>query len=118
MLRFRNADLRPVVAEATANKCALLLVKDQGVYFMASIGARTPEGRQKFLAYAVGCNPDADDFDAWWDLAHTELGGDDFGENFDVQDGVFQRILNSNDDLQLSATKKHLSIVTVPPSAA
>lgn len=114
MLIFKNADLRPVISEATANKCPLLLVKDQGVYFMASIGKRTPEGRQKLLAYALGCNPDVDDFDAWWDLARTELGGDDFGENFDVQDGVFQRILTSDDDLRLSATTTHLSIETVP----
>lgn len=114
MLRFKNADLRPVIAEAVANKCALLFVKDQGVYFMSEKGERMPDGRQKLVAYAIGCNPDVDDFDAWWDLAHVELGGDDFGESFNVQESVFQRILNSDDDLEIAATESHLSIQTIP----
>lgn len=114
MLRFKNADLRPVIAEAVANKCALLFVKDQGVYFMSEKGERMPDGRQKLVAYAIGCNPDVDDFDAWWGLAHVELGGDDFGESFNVQEGVFQRILMSNDDLEIAATESHLSIQTIP----
>ena len=116
MLRFKNADLRPVLSETAANKCRLVLVKDQGVYFLSEHGERTPEGRQKIIAYAVGCHPDVDPFDSWWDLARVELGGDDFAEYFDVQEGVFQRILNSDDDLELSATPTHLSIVPVPPT--
>jgi hypothetical protein len=57
MLRFKNADLRPVIAEAVANNCALLFVKDQGVYFMSENGERMPDGRQKLIAYAIDCNP-------------------------------------------------------------
>lgn len=64
-LRFKGADLRPVLAEAEANKCRVVLVKDHGVYFLAERGERTPEGRQKLLAYAIGCNPDFDPFDDW-----------------------------------------------------
>ncbi len=55
-LRFKGADLRPVLTEAEANKCRVVLVKDHGVYFLAERGERTPEGRQKLLAYAIGCN--------------------------------------------------------------
>ncbi len=55
-------------------------VKDHGVYFLAERGERTPEGRQKLLAYAIGCNPDIDPFDDWWERARAELGGDDFAE--------------------------------------
>lgn len=74
-LRFKGADLRSVLAEAEANKCRVVLVKDHGVYFLAERGERTPEGHRKVLAYAIGCNPDIDPFDDWWELARTELGG-------------------------------------------
>ena len=115
-LRFKGADLRPVLAEAVANQCRVILVKDQGVYFLAERGERLPDGRQTLLAYAVGCNPDIDPFDDWWELARTELGGDDFGEHFDPKAKVFTHILNSEDDLELSATATHLSLKPVPPT--
>jgi hypothetical protein len=67
----------------------------------------------KLLAYAVGCNPDTDPFDNWWELARAELGGDDFGEFFDPKDSVFTRILQSSDDLELSATATYLSLAAV-----
>lgn len=113
MLRFKGADLRPVVAEALATKGRLILAKDQGVYFLAEFGERTPEGRRKLLAYAVGCNPDVDDFDDWWNLARAELGGDDFGEYFDPNEKMFQHILNTEDDLELSASPTHLTLSSV-----
>lgn len=116
MLRFKGADLRPVIAEAVANKCGISLAKDQGVYFLADKGERTPEGRRKLIAYAVDCNPDIDPFDTWWETAHAELGGDDFVERYNVQDAVFQHILNSSDDLRLSATATHLSIEAIASS--
>lgn len=113
-LLFKGSDLRPVLTEAIANKCSVILVKDQGVYFLSEHGDRRPDGRVKLLAYAVGCNPDTDPFDDWWELAGTELGGDDFGEFFDPNDGVFARILHSTDDLMLSATATHLSLEAIP----
>ena len=109
-LRFKGSDLRPVLAEAVANQCRVVLAKDQGVYFLAEQGERRPDGRVKLLAYAVGCNPDTDPFDDWWELARTELGGDDLGEFFDPKEGVFARILHGTDDLMLSATTTHLSL--------
>ena len=113
-LRFRGSDLRPVLVEAVANQCRVVLAKDQGVYFLAERGERRPDGRVKLLAYAVGCDPETDPFDDWWELARAELGGDDFGEFFDPNDGVFTRILHSKDDLMLSATATHLSLEVVP----
>ncbi|CCG37593.1 putative uncharacterized protein [Xanthomonas citri pv. mangiferaeindicae LMG 941] len=114
-LRFKGVDLRPVLAEAVANQCCVVLAKDQGAYFLAERGERLPGGRQKLIAYAVGCNPDVDPFDDWWALVNAELGGDDFGEFFEVQGDVFARILHSEDDLELSATETHLSLQAVPP---
>ena len=104
------------LTEAIANQCRIVLVKDQGVYFLAERGERRPDGRVKLLAYAVGCNPDTDPFDGWWELARAEFGGDDFGEFFDPQEGVFARILRSEDDLDVSATATHLSLQAVPPT--
>jgi hypothetical protein len=115
MLRFKGADLRPVLREAQANHCRVILVKDQGVYFMSEKGERTREGHHKVLAYAVGCNPDVDSFDQWWNLAETELGGDDFGEYFEIDSRPFARVLESNDDLIITATETSLCLETAKP---
>ncbi|HBN8507708.1 DUF3085 domain-containing protein [Pseudomonas aeruginosa] len=116
-LLFKGSALRPVLAEAIANQCRVILVKDQGVYWLAEHGERRPDKRQKLIAYAVGCDPDVDPFDDWWELARIELGGDDFGELFDPNEGVLTRILNSTDDLVLSASPTHLSLQAVAPTA-
>ena len=114
-VRFKGSDLRPVLAEAVVNQCRVILVKDQGVYFLAERGERRPDGRQNLIAYAVGCNPDVDAFDDWWELARAEFGGDDFGEFFDPQDGVFALILNGEGDLEVSATATQLSLLAATP---
>ncbi|MGQ0697513.1 MAG: DUF3085 domain-containing protein [Panacagrimonas sp.] len=116
-VRFKGTELRLVLAEAVAHQSRVILVKDQGVYLLAERGERRPDGRQKIIAYAVGCNPDVDPFDGWWELARVEFGGDDFGEFLDPQDGVFARILHSEDDLEVSATATHLSLQAVAPTA-
>lgn len=113
-LRFKGTDLRPVLAEAVSSQCRVVLVKDQGVYFLAERGARRPDGQQAVIAYAVGCNLEIDPFDEWWERANSELGGDDFGEFFATSDPVFARILHSQDDLDVSATETHLSLRVVP----
>jgi len=109
-VRFKGIDLRLVLAEAVVNQCRVILVKDQGVYFLAERGEYRPDGRQKLIAYAVGCNPDLDAFDDWCELACAEFGGDDFGEFFDPHDGVFALILSGEGDLKVSATATHLSL--------
>lgn len=115
-VRFKGTELRPVLLEAVVNQCRVVLVKDQGVYFLAERGERRPDGRQKLIAYAIGCNPDVDAFDDWWELARAEFGGGDIGEFFDPRDGVFALILHSANDLEVSATTTHLSLHAVPPA--
>jgi len=117
-VRFKGTELRPVLAEAAANQCRVILVKDQGVYFMAERGESRPDGRRKTIAYAVGCNPDVDTFDDWWELARAEFGGDDFGEFFDLHERVFARFLHSEDDLEVSATATDLSLQPVSAAPA
>ncbi|HCI1801375.1 TPA: DUF3085 domain-containing protein [Pseudomonas aeruginosa] len=116
-LRFKGSDLRPVLIEATANQCRVILAKDHGVYFLAEHGERQPDGSRKLLAYAVGCNPDVDSFDDWYDLECAELGGDDFVEYFDVGSELFQLVLDSSDDLELIASPTHLTFRMVPSSS-
>ncbi|WP_431194353.1 DUF3085 domain-containing protein [Pseudomonas synxantha] len=48
-------------------------------------------------------------------MARNELGGDDFGEHFDLHSEAFTRILNAEDDLELAATATHLMLRTVSP---
>lgn len=115
-VRFKGTELRPVLIEAVVNKCRVILVKDQGVYFLAERGERRPDGRQKLIAYAVGCNPDIDPFDDWWERARAEFGGDDFGEYLDPREGVFAHILHSGDDLEVTATATHLSLQVAAPA--
>lgn len=117
MLRFKGEDLRPILAEAATHRCRIVLVKDHGVYFLAENGEQTPQGHRKLLAFAVGCNPDLDPFDAWWERARTELGGDDFAEYFDRDSTVFARIANSQDDLAVSATATHITLQPIPADA-
>lgn len=112
-VRFKGSTLRAVLVEALVNDCRVVLVKDQGVYFMAEHGEQRPDRRQKRLAYAVGCNPDVDPFDDWWELAHAEFGGGDFGEFFNPKDGVFALILSGEGDLEVSATETQLSLQAI-----
>ncbi|BAU73216.1 Hypothetical protein ppKF707_2827 [Metapseudomonas furukawaii] len=46
-----------MLAEAAANQCRVILVKDHGVYFLAERGERRHDGRQKTIAYAAGLQP-------------------------------------------------------------
>ncbi|MEN8196752.1 MAG: DUF3085 domain-containing protein [Pseudomonadota bacterium] len=57
----------------------LHLIKDQGIYLTAN-AADLPLGedsRRPDVVYADGFDPDAVDFDDWWDRARDVMGGDD-----------------------------------------
>ncbi|UQS92847.1 DUF3085 domain-containing protein [Pseudomonas chlororaphis subsp. piscium] len=110
MLRFRGATLLPVLKEAQANQCQLIMVKDEGGYFMSQIGKKDHTGRHKLLCYADGCNPDTESFDDWWDRSRQECGGDDFGEFFDLSDDIFQRLLADGNDLFVIVTSSEIRL--------
>lgn len=116
-LRFKGADLRSVLVEALANKCRVVLVKNDGVYWFSERGERLTRDRPKLLAYAIGCNPDIDPINDWYDLACAELGGGDFAEPFHLNHGVFSRILDSHDDLELVATATQLTLTAIAPDS-
>ncbi|MNO91722.1 hypothetical protein D3C76_832740 [compost metagenome] len=109
MLRFTGSELHAVLAEARTNGCRVILVKEHGVYLMAETGENKPDGGgRKCVAYATGCNPDADDFDSWWNRARDELGGDDFAEYFDIDDPVLASLRGTTGSLVVEATSTHL----------
>lgn len=94
-LRFRTADLTPLVEHALAAKehdaafkepapagPALWLVHDHGVYLMSNGLPRLEgdNGRSR-VVFAEGCDPGKDS--AWWETSDALVGGDDFAEVLD-----------------------------------
>lgn len=112
-LRFKAQELAPAVVEAIATKSQLVFAKDDGVYFFAR-GGEIVDGARKHIAYAIGCNPNVDDFDDWWDRARRELGGDDFGEYFDADGPVFNAIRQGTYHLEIKASPDALELFAVP----
>ncbi|WP_444756762.1 DUF3085 domain-containing protein [Pseudomonas sp. A014] len=109
MLRFTGIELHVVLAEAGINGCRVILAKDHGVYLMSEVGENKPDGGgRKRVAYAIGCNPDVDDFDSWWNRARDEFGGDDFAEYFDIDDPVLASLRGTAGSLVVEATSTHL----------
>ena len=103
--------------QAVANQCRVILVRIRGVYFLAECGERRPMVARRpspMPPVATGCRC----LRRLVELARAEFGGDDFGEFFDPQEGVFARILRSEDDLDVSATTTHLSLQAVPSRPA
>ncbi|PMX20952.1 hypothetical protein C1Y26_21980 [Pseudomonas sp. MPR-R2A7] len=115
MLQFAGVELRAVLSEALANDCRIILVKDHGVYLMSEVGETNTDGGRKVLVYAIGCNPDLDEFEQWWNVAISELGGDDFSEYLDVNDGLLTELLETGDDLIIRATDTHLYLEVLKP---
>ncbi|MAT12944.1 MAG: hypothetical protein CMM02_18265 [Rhodopirellula sp.] len=66
----------------------VLIVGDQGVYFMTG-GAVTDDHP---IAYANGCDPDKDEFDDWWAKKGSTWGGDDGVEVFNL--AAIQGVIN------------------------
>lgn len=109
MLRFTGSELHAVLAEAGINGCKVMLVKDHGVYLMAEISESKPDGSgRKRVAYAIGCNPEVDNFDTWWNRPKDEFGGDDFAEYFDIEDPVLASLRGTAGSLVVEATSTHL----------
>lgn len=116
MLRFTGTELHAVLTEAAVIGCRVILVKDHGVYLMSEFGESKPDGgSRKHIAYAMGCNPDVDDFDAWWNRARSEFGGDDFAEYFDLDDPVLESLRGTDGALVIEATSTHLYIAAEIP---
>ena len=115
MFIFKAKELIPVINEARKKQCSILLVKDQGVYFLSEKSDRNPDGSCKNIVFAQGCNPDVDAFNDWWNKASDELGGDDFAEHFDSQNDLFTIIVQHQYDLTVKATTKFLKLGYLAP---
>ena len=110
---FKATTLRPVIQEAIDNHCQLLLVKDDGLYFMSEDGSLSPETKRRQVAYAEGFNPAIVAFDDWYDRLREICGGDDFGEVISPDDAVMQAVLKYHANLRVSFTETSLTITAV-----
>jgi hypothetical protein len=57
------------------------IAKDQGAYLGMSLGM---DPLPKIIFYFPGCDPSKDE--DWYDTAHAQFGGDDFGEHMPLAD--------------------------------
>jgi len=74
--------------EKTSTTPTLIIVGDEGVYFMA--GGKIEDDHP--IAYAEGCNPKVDAFDDWGAKKGSTWGGDDGADT--VQVSEIQRMLD------------------------
>ncbi|EYU16339.1 Protein of unknown function (DUF3085) [Photorhabdus aegyptia] len=100
MLLFKAKDLKPVLREAIAHQCDVLLVKDQGVYIMSDMG--TMQNGRHLVAYACGYHPEKDE--GWYERAREAVGGDDFAEKLGFSVLTLNRLLNDKCDLKVTLT--------------
>jgi hypothetical protein len=68
----------------------------------------------KLLAYAVGCNPDTDPFDDWWELCAPNWAATTSASTSTEGRRLHAHPAHRQDDLMLSATATHLSLEVVP----
>jgi hypothetical protein len=81
--------------EPGSTKKGFWLVGDTGVYLMHN-GAAHEGVESQPLVYAEECNPEAMEFDSWWEAKRRTFGGDDGVEFIDAET-VRQCVLNAED---------------------
>ena len=112
---FHAAELAPVILEAHRNQCPLLLVKDNGLYFMAEKGELNPDTGRRLVAYAEGFDPDKADFDDWYDTLRDICGGDDFAETIESDTPLMNLVLNMHVNIRVEFTEQTLAIIPCYP---
>lgn len=112
MLIFTAKNLKTVLQEVREHQCALLLVKDQGVYLMAEKGEMRPE-KGRHVAYAEGCDPNqSDDPGDFYQWINHYCGGDDFGEVLSLEPEMQALILSGEANICIELTEQHLKMTT------
>ena len=121
MLIFTQKELQPVLADMQQHDCAMLLVKDEGVYVMSEKGALsdTPAGVRRTVAYASGLGPtDLPDRGALFDASVAAVGVDDFAETLPLSALVLSTLRQGGHDLVIEVTATHLRLDLKPCGAA
>ena len=73
--------------EKTSTTPTLIIVGDEGVYFMTGGGTdQNSVSHTHPIAYAEGCNPKVDEFDDWWAKKGSTWGGDDGADTVQVSE--------------------------------
>jgi hypothetical protein len=93
----------------TSQKPTLWLVKDRGIYLMASAIIKQPTKDQSHVCYAEGFEPSIPNC---FDRCRSAVGGDDFVEVIEFTDQLKDGIKNGA-EVQIEITKTHLAITLV-----
>lgn len=94
------------------NTPGLILVGDEGVYFLSNAGNLEKDGIGKLpLAYAHECNPDELDADTVWDNKRASFGDDDGCEFFPLDEIRQWLASESGETMQLAITSKAIRLL-------
>jgi hypothetical protein len=94
---------------STSQKPTLWLVKDRGIYLMASAIIKHPTKDQSHVCYAEGFEPSTPNC---FDKCRSAVGGDDFVEVIEFTNQLKDGIKNGA-DVHIKITKTHLAITLV-----
>ncbi len=115
MLIFKAATLLPVIEEAKRKQCMLVLEKRHWVCLYPATGDRNADGFYRNIAYPIGCNPEVDMFDVWFNKAFDEFGIEDVTEWFSLEDQVFTIVQQHHYDMFVEARGDQLIIGYLQP---
>ncbi len=113
-LRFLNADMRRVIAEAVTQHCCLALVRADSVYWQVDRRTAWFGGQPVLVAYSEGCDPACAPYADWLARARTALGLEPGIERFDPHERIFQWLLTRDDDLDVCVQSDCLLLRAVP----
>lgn len=91
------------------NSPTLWLVKDEGIYLMASAKLKEYPNDNSHICYAEGFEPNNP---GCWDLCRAAVGGDDFVESFKFSEQL-KKGIKQGADIHISITTKNFIIELV-----
>ena len=92
----------------------LWLVGDQGVYLMSNGSPADDTGETNtklFVSYAKGCNPEADDFDTWYNNKVDWFGGDDGCDALDWCETIGQQLIAGAKTIRIGITANNMKLL-------
>lgn len=107
-LVFKSEDVKGIMEHVVStNEAKLMLVKDEGVYLL-SPSFRLDD--KSIVAYADGFNPSINE--DWYDIAHLQLGGDDFADELDTEFAkqVLEQIEVGNQSINIIITSTSIKL--------
>ena len=92
-----------------SNKPTLMLVKDSGIYLMTGARMKNVPNDGSHICYAKGYDPTNEDV---YDKCANAVGGDDFGEIFEIGEDLVTQI-EKGADVIINITSKSFTVSTL-----